>query len=384
MINYKGLFFNKDAKKLYYEGGAHFKYKDLYKELEVLKAKRDEEESEKKHHTRNKSIDYFQEKEINIKTNINNYYNYDSPKRNKDKTNNIEQLLSLDKINTSKNRKLKLKEIKTDNIQKESFLYTDNNRYNNNINNDPKIRSTSLDINILNDKNNYMNKILLSDKTYDIKKNTNNNNNLYNLKLFKNTNPKSYKNLNTLTSLPKIESLYFNNISKRNIMDNSNSNLATDFTNKRNDLIDPNQKMELEINKNLNLPDSHFFSLKKKIPLPQLNLQTMSSINNNDSNKNNNKNRLLFIFNKNKREDFTLNNEMKNTKDNKNEKEIENINDEDVLKSIDIKKHNHKILKLINLDKEKKNDLKSKLFDHKSRSRNKKSHKKSVKKSSDD
>ena len=379
MNNYKGLFYNKDSKKLYYEGGAHFKYKELFRALEALKAKRDEENSEKKFHLRNKSIDYLQEKETNLKTNDNNYYNYESPKRNKDKTNYIEQILSLDKLETSKKRKLKLKEIKTDNTQKEAFLYTENNRYNN-INNDPKIRSQSLDINILNEKNNYINKVLLGDKKDNDKRNSSH---LLNLKLLQNTNPKSYKNLNTLSSLPKIESAYFNNISKKNIMENTNSNLATDFTNKRKDLMDPNHKMELEINKNLNLPDFYFFSLKKKTQLPQLNLQSISSINKNTLNKINDKNRLLFFFNKNKKEDdFSLNNEMKSQKDNSKK---ENENDEDMLKSIDLKNNNHKIIKLKKLDKEKKEDLKSKLFsNHKSKSRNKKSHKKSVKKSSDD
>ena len=386
-MNYKGLFYNKDAKKNYYEGGAHFKYKDLYKALEVLKAKREEEDSKKKYHIRNKSIDYLQEDEINLKTSVNNYYNYESPKINKDKTNHIEQLLSLDKIKTSKKRKLKLKEIKTDNNKNEPFLYTENNRYNikniNNVNNDPKIRSNSLDINILNEKNNYINKILMTDKEYSFKTNTNNikNSNVLNLKLLQNSNPKSYKNLNTISSLPKIESLYFNNLSKKNIMDNSNSNLDTDFTNKKNDFMDPNTKLEIEINRNLNLPDCHFFSLRKKATLPQLNLQSMSTINNNESNKNNDKNRLLFMLKKNKKEDFSLYNEIKPQKDvNKYE------NDEDMLKSIDYKSNNFKTLKLINLDKEKKNDLRNKLFNHKSKSKNKnkKSDKKSIKKSSDD
>ena len=386
-MNYRGLFYNKDAKKNYYEGGAHFKYKDLYKALEVLKAKREEEDSKKKYHIRNKSIDYLQEDEINLKTSVNNYYNYESPKINKDKTNHIEQLLSLDKIKTSKKRKLKLKEIKTDNNKNEPFLYTENNRYNikniNNVNNDPKIRSNSLDINILNEKNNYINKILMTDKEYSFKTNTNNikNSNVLNLKLLQNSNPKSYKNLNTISSLPKIESLYFNNLSKKNIMDNSNSNLDTDFTNKKNDFMDPNTKLEIEINRNLNLPDCHFFSLRKKATLPQLNLQSMSTINNNESNKNNDKNRLLFMLKKNKKEDFSLYNEIKPQKDvNKYE------NDEDMLKSIDYKSNNFKTLKLINLDKEKKNDLRNKLFNHKSKSKNKnkKSDKKSIKKSSDD
>ena len=64
MINYKGLFYKEESKKRYYEGGAHFKYIDLFRALEKLKLKKEEEEeSEKNTHSRNRSIDYYQEKD---------------------------------------------------------------------------------------------------------------------------------------------------------------------------------------------------------------------------------------------------------------------------------------------------------------------------------
>ena len=356
MINYKGLFYKEDSKKPFYEGGAHFKYKDLVRALEALKAKKDEEENEKKHHSRNKSINYIQDKDIfipknpisNLITIDNNYNNYESPPKKRNNNNYIEQLLSLDKLKLSKKRKLKLKDIKYDNKQNEAFLYTENNRYNNN-NNESKIRSNSLDINLLNAKNDNINKILLSEKKYNNK--NNNNNIIHNLKLLPNSNTKSFKNLSTITSLPKIESLYFNNISKKILVENnSNSNLATDATNKRNDYIDPKTKMENEINKNLKLPDFNYFSIKKK--LPHLNFQSMSTLDNNKSNRIYDKNSQIFTINKNNKEDFSVNQ----------------------------KKDNYKILKLANYDKDKKNDLKSKLFPIK----NKKSRRKSEKKSLDD
>ena len=375
MINYKGLFYKEDSKKPFYEGGAHFKYKDLVRALEALKAKKDEEENEKKHHSRNKSINYIQDKDIfipknpisNLITIDNNYNNYESPPKKRNNNNYIEQLLSLDKLKLSKKRKLKLKDIKYDNKQNEAFLYTENNRYNNN-NNESKIRSNSLDINLLNAKNDNINKILLSEKKYNNK--NNNNNIIHNLKLLPNSNTKSFKNLSTITSLPKIESLYFNNISKKILVENnSNSNLATDATNKRNDYIDPKTKMENEINKNLKLPDFNYFSIKKK--LPHLNFQSMSTLDNNKSNRIYDKNRQIFTINKNNKEDFSVNQK----KDNKYD-----IETDDALKSINLKEDNYKILKLANYDKDKKNDLKSKLFPIK----NKKSRRKSEKKSLDD
>ena len=379
MINYKGLFYKEDSKKPFYEGGAHFKYKDLVRALEALKAKKDEEEIEKKHHSRNKSINYIQDKDIfipknpisnliTIDNNYNNYNNYESPPKKRNNNNYVEQLLSLDKLKLSKKRKLKLKDIKYDNKQNEAFLYTENNRYNNNNNNESKIRSNSLDINLLNAKNYNINKILLSEKKYNNK--NNNNNIIHNLKLLPNSNTKSFKNLSTITSLPKIESLYFNNISKKILIENnSNSNLATDATNKRNDYIDPKTKMENEISKNLKLPDFNYFSIKKK--LPHLNFQSMSTLDNNKSNRIYDKNSQIFTINKNNKEDFSVNQK----KDNKYD-----IETDDALKSINLKKDNYKILKLANYDKDKKNDLKSKLFSIK----NKKSGRKSEKKSLDD
>lgn len=39
MEDYKGIYYNDDTEQKYYEGGAHFKYKDLYKILEELSKK---------------------------------------------------------------------------------------------------------------------------------------------------------------------------------------------------------------------------------------------------------------------------------------------------------------------------------------------------------
>ena len=39
MDEYKGIYYNYDKEQQYYEGGAHFKYKELYKILEELSKK---------------------------------------------------------------------------------------------------------------------------------------------------------------------------------------------------------------------------------------------------------------------------------------------------------------------------------------------------------
>ena len=124
MNNYKGLFYNEDPQKHYYEGGAHFKYKHLVKALKELKAKREEEENELKLHSRNKSLDLYKDKNINnniltldTNNNNNNYNNdfFESPEHKREKKDAfIEQLLSIDKLKYSKRHKIKLKEIKSE------------------------------------------------------------------------------------------------------------------------------------------------------------------------------------------------------------------------------------------------------------------------------
>ena len=267
MINYKGLFYKEDSKKPYYEGGAHFKYKDLVRALEGLKIKKDEEENEKQYHSRNKPQDYFQEKDnlktlqykekANLATIDNNNYVFDSPSKDNKNNNYYDQLLSIDKIKLSQKRRIKLKDINSNfklKENEENVLFTENNRYNS-IDIQNKLRNKSLDVKLFNEKNNYKNKILLTEDKYN-----NNNKNLLNLKLLSSQNQKSSKNLSAITSLPKIESLYFNNISNKNLYHNgSNSNMATNSTNKGSDQIDLKNKMEKEIQQKLKLADFNFF-----------------------------------------------------------------------------------------------------------------------------
>jgi hypothetical protein len=373
MNNYKGIFYNEDPQKHYYEGGAHFKYKHLVKALKELKAKREEEENELKLHSRNKSLDLYQDKNINNNNNLltldtnNNYNNnlFESPTNKREKKDAyIEQLLSIDKLKHSKKHKIKLKEIKTEHKPKVlGALYTENNRYSND--NEPIIRNSSMDLHLhnLRDRNDdeYRNiKLLSEDKKMK---------NIFNMKL-------SSKNLE---KLPKIQSLYYNNLSKKNVLENiSNSNMATNSTNIKGELNDPiYNKLEYEINKTLNKPDFFIFSHKKK--LPHISGKSLSIINNND--KPNNlldKNKLKFTANnRNNKEDLTIS----HTNNIKSFNINENNNDEDdkdyIIKNINLKKSNFKIFKLSNKENENNIELKSKLMGD---SEKKRSHKKSTQK----
>ena len=243
MINYKGLFYKDETKKKYYEGGAHFRYKDLFSELEALKYKKDEEENIKNNHSINKSIDYLKDSEkIKLNNQKTNLYTFDkqdnifeSPKKGK-KTNIdiIDKILSLDRSKIHKKNKLQLLEIKSDNNQKKLPFNTDNNRYNDN---DIRPRNNSLDFKfLLNEKNKYKNNVLLTEERYSNK----NDNLIIKRKLAESLNPKSYKTLSNVTDLPKIESPYFNRFSNKNIFKNYNliSNILTNSINKRDEIND--------------------------------------------------------------------------------------------------------------------------------------------------
>jgi hypothetical protein len=379
MNNYKGIFYKEETKKHYYEGGAHFKYKHLVRALEALKAKREEEE-EIKHQSRNKSLDNYHENKVSTKNiisgldnnnNINNINIFNSPKKDGRQDTYIEQLLSHDTIKLSKKRKYKLKEIKSENKNNPYALYSENNRYdefnekNENNENRPNLRNNSLDHQFLNERNNnYQNKILLTEERKPQFK--------LNLKIKPSINHRSQKNLDIL---PKIDPVYYNKLSHKNLLEyNSNSNMATNCTNNKNEFIDPNKKMEYEINKNLNLPDFHIFSLKKK--LPQLNVQSSSTINIDKSRLLFDKNKLKFTINENRNDKEELSkpnniNSFNEYNDDDEEKDI-------IIRNINLKKNDYINLKLTDEDKEKttKNDLYNKLFSKKG----KKSHKKSLKK----
>ena len=160
MLNYKGLFYNDQKQKKYYEGGAHFKYKDLVKVLEELKEKQDEKENEDKAHNKNKSLDYNQNQDILINDNRHNILESTNKEKNR---NYIEQLLNLNSVKSPKKTLIKLKEIKSVDKKKDIVLNTENNRYNNEMNKRNNSLELNKNLNLKNNTNDYKNLILLTE-----------------------------------------------------------------------------------------------------------------------------------------------------------------------------------------------------------------------------
>jgi hypothetical protein len=315
MLNYKGLFYNDQKEKHFYEGGAHFKYIDLVKILEELKEKVDKKESEEKVHKKNKSLDYNQNQDILI--NDNPYNILCSPNKEK-KSDYIEQILNVNAVKRSKKSTIKLKEIKSVERKKDIVLITENNRYNNEMNKRNNSLELNKNLNLKSNTNDYKNLILLTE-------NKNNSKNKeskvkINYDLYSNTN--SYKNLQNMISLPKIESSYFNSLSKKNLIENSNSNMATKSTNRKSEFSKPKMEIEYDLNKVDKKPDYLFYSHTKK--LPKLNVESLSPISNKKQNINLDKNRQLFTINvKNKEESIYKN--IMNNNGNNNENLYNNI-----------------------------------------------------------
>ena len=349
MLNYKGLFYNDQKQKKYYEGGAHFKYKHLVKVLEELKKKQDEKESEEKTHNKNKSLDYSQNQDIIINDNRNNILA--SP--NKEKNNDyIEQLLNFNSVKRSKKSTIKLKEIKSVDRKNDIVLNTENNRYNKEIN----IRNNSLELNrnlnLKNNTNDYKNLILLTEN----RNNSKNKESKLKINFDSYSNTKSYKNLPNMISLPKIESSYFNSLPKKNIIENTNSNMATKSTNRKTEFSKPKMETEIEydMNKDLNKIDKKldylFYSHTKK--LPKINIESMSSLNNNKQNINLDKNRQLFTIDVKNKEESIYKNIMNHNGDNGG-----NLYNNNNFRSIHLKKNSQRILRLNNENKDKDKDI---------------------------
>ena len=382
MQNYKGLFYNDQKEKHYYEGGAHFKYKHLVKILEDLKEKQDQKENERQIKNKNNSLEHNQNQNKGVLINDNRHNFLRSPNKEKN-IDYIEQLLNFNSVKHSKKATIKLKEIKSVDRKNDIVLNTENNRYH-----EMNIRNNSLELNknlnLKNNTNEYKNIILLTEH----KNNSKNKESKLKINFDSYSNTKSYKNLQNLISLPKIESSYFNSLSKKNINENSNSNIATKSTNRKTEFIKPKMEKEKEIeyefNKDSNRvdkkPDYLFFSLNKK--LPKLNYESMSALNNNKQNINLDKNRQLFTINAKNKEESLYNNIKNINGDNKaNLYNNSNLYNNYNLRSIQLNKNSQRILKLNNEDKDKDKDknkisIKSILFSPK----RKKTHRKKTKK----
>ena len=208
MLNYKGIFYEGNNNKTkFYEGGAHFKYNDLYNKLSELQNMISPNKVENENNIDLKGKKY---KINNLSIKKNNLDN--SFKSLNNKINN--------KIFCIKN-----------NILKNEFQF---NKIRNIINNNISKKI------IFNEENNEKKEDIIKDENNYIFDNNNNDKQIIKLKLKKLQNLKLYKrnkkDINfkkTNYSLPKIDSIYYRYLSGEN-KDNNKNNLSDIADNKSN------------------------------------------------------------------------------------------------------------------------------------------------------
>ena len=304
MENYKGFYVNDkiNDKPKFFEGGAHFKYSDLYKMLKIIYKKREEKNNEKKnkkYFINEKSISNLKNKSRNIQSIFQSFtqrYNQNNKSENgkisffynkniNNLTNENIQISFNSKINDNNKPQFHFnsnsslgKNINCNNNNNESGFYKNykniNNNTNNNIinviNNLPQINIK----NILNQTNNPI-QILNIGKNNDVKNRNlnldilNSNNNInYNfstLREVNNTFAKKYINpLNKITHFRIISSRNGNNknISLYNRNKISNNSKSISITKNYLDEINTNY-----INNNKIMDYNHKNSINEKSKL---------------------------------------------------------------------------------------------------------------------
>ena len=144
MENYKGVYYNETKEQKFYEGGAHFKFKDLFNILKVLGGVLPEEDhiNPSNSFIKNKNIN----KEKNLDLNINSIFNEEQEEKIRQRTRNINQFNYINNPNTqitfnknirSKNNNLSIKKsymAPSRNIDKNSIFFDEINKNYNNIN----------------------------------------------------------------------------------------------------------------------------------------------------------------------------------------------------------------------------------------------------------
>lgn len=357
MLNYKGLYNGKNKNVEFYEGGAHFKYSKLYDRLTELE--QIATSNILKNENSNSDKDKIEKKEIKImpkKFNIKK-----SKKVNLDElldSNNKNNIFMIKKKKLSNN--LFLNKKKADDININSIL---NNYKKNNDNND---ESNNININLKDI--NFKEELIVKLK---LKK-------LSNLKKLKGSRIKkhfNFKKNKSNSSLPKINSIHFKNVSKdinnenknnnfSDIIDNGNisninknnfSNLCFSSNNimENNDLSNSNSNSNYKKENNifdikhfLIKEDKKHFLESRNYDLPYVNNKfsvDKSIINNNNSNSS------LFIkikkinSNRTNKEKDILKESLIEKKENKNilkKKDLINIYSRNIMKNINFKNRN--------------------------------------------
>jgi len=249
MNNYKGIFYNQETEKKYYEGGAHFKYSDLVRELEKLI-----EENQMKNKVNHLLNSNSQKSTIKSEG---NKFKEIVPKENK-----LEKLLTLNNykdiiIYNNKNIKTKENSISKQILKKMNLLdMIERNFKLSPIKNSFYYNKYFYCKNSIDDNFN-------KNRTFKIPNNLYKNNN--NIKLV--TNKKTINN----NKLPLIESSYFKNFGYKNSLYDGN--------NKINDLI-KNSKKNLNINGKSKLNElKSNFQKENKIFSPKRNINIISDKN---------------------------------------------------------------------------------------------------------
>ena len=200
MENYKGVYYNEKKEQKFYEGGAHFKFKDLFNMLKVLGGVLPEEDHTNPSNSFIKNVS--NDRENNLDININSIFNEEQEEKLKQKSRNINQFnyinnpntqITFNKNNRSKNNNLSIKKsfmAPSRNVDRNSLFFDEINKNYNNIN------SSTFNYSIKNDLKNNLTQTFLHKRRNNLNSeekinNINNNSNyiyLNNLKYIHNRN----------------------------------------------------------------------------------------------------------------------------------------------------------------------------------------------------
>ena len=200
MENYKGVYYNEKKEQKFYEGGAHFKFKDLFNMLKVLGGVLPEEDHINPSNSFIKNVS--NDRENNLDININSIFNEEQEEKLKQKSRNINQFnyinnpntqITFNKNNRSKNNNLSIKKsfmAPSRNVDRNSLFFDEINKNYNNIN------SSTFNYSIKNDLKNNLTQTFLHKRRNNLNSeekinNINNNSNyiyLNNLKYIHNRN----------------------------------------------------------------------------------------------------------------------------------------------------------------------------------------------------
>ena len=284
MRDYKGLYYNESKERKFFEGGAHFRYKDLFKVLVSLGGILTEDNSKNGTTLKNNNV------YTTINKNINSITEKEKYKKSRPRTRNINNLNFINnpntKISLNSNMPQKRSNLSINNlnhIRHKNFIIKDLNLFEEKITNN-KIynknnKTTFFAPNTQRYHNNNLAKTLLNKKT----------NKYINEPINSNNNDES-KNYNNLMNYMK----YIHSKNK------SVTFLKTDRSNSNNNNIDKLNKMK--INKKITYLDkNNLINIKKKIKINTDNINNLNS-DENEKYRNifNKKNNCLMIYSKSK------------------------------------------------------------------------------------